>query len=97
MVKNTASQQNIPLIDLNAAAAAFLEKLGPDERGKAIDKNGRLSGYGAYEIAKLVAQAIKDQKLDLASHLAGDLTTNADPAKFPAHLGYEYLNEDHRP
>jgi hypothetical protein len=87
------ARNDIPLIDLNSMTTAFLEKLGSEGRSKAIDTNGRLSAYGAFEMAKLVAQGIKDQKLDLATHLTGNLTTNPDPSKFPVHLGYDYLIE----
>jgi len=105
-MREIAAAQKVPLIDLNAAAMAFLQKLGPDASASAfaIYPAGTLAGhpeamaddndlnpYGAFEMAKLVAQGIKDQKLGLAAHLTGNAATNLDPAKFPANLGFDYL------
>jgi lysophospholipase L1-like esterase len=105
-MRDLAREQNVPLIDLNAKATAFLEKLGPDgskaafvqypagmfpTHPEALADNTHFNAYGAYELAKLVAQGIQEDQLDLAKHLAGDDATNTDPAKFPAHLGYDYL------
>jgi lysophospholipase L1-like esterase len=109
-MRELAKEQNVPLIDLNAKATSFFETLGPDGSTKAfvhypagtfpthpeaLADNTHLNAYGAFELAKLVAQGIKEQNLDLASHLAGDIATNPDPAKFPANLGYDYLLTDH--
>ena len=105
-VRELAAEEKVSLIDLTASATAFINQLGPDESKKAfayypastfpnqpeaMADNGHFSAYGALEMAKLVAQAIKDQKLDLTAHLTGNLATNPDPAKFPAHLGYDFL------
>jgi lysophospholipase L1-like esterase len=105
-MRELAAEQKVPLIDLNAAATAFFETLGPAGTTKAfvhypahtfpthpepLADNTHFNPYGAFELAKLVAQGIQEQKLDLASHLTGDVGTNPDPAKFPANLGYDYL------
>jgi lysophospholipase L1-like esterase len=87
-----ARDQKVPLIDLNAKASAFLEKLGP-ARSAAVGGNGQLSAYGAYELAALIAQGLQEQHLELAGHLASEPVTNADPSQFPANLGYEYLKK----
>jgi lysophospholipase L1-like esterase len=92
-MRDLAAEQKVPLIDLEAASLAFLQDLGPERAAKVYADNGHFSGYGAYEMAKLVAQGIRDQKLDLAGQLTGNLDTNADPAKFPAHLG----DDNHTP
>jgi lysophospholipase L1-like esterase len=108
-MRDFAQEQKVPLIDLNAKATAFLEKLGPDgstrafvhfpagmfpTHPEALADNTHFNAYGAYELAKLVARGIGEQKLDLASHLAGNITTNLDPAQFPDSLGYDYLSKD---
>jgi lysophospholipase L1-like esterase len=88
-VRELAADQNVPLIDLGTKASAFLNSLAPGVHITSSSTN--LSAYGALEMAKLVAQAIQDQKLDLAPHLAGNIVANSDPAKFPASLGYDDL------
>jgi hypothetical protein len=106
-MREFAQEQNVPLIDLNAKATEFLEKLGPRRQRKKLSCTIRptrfrtipkhwpttriFNAYGAFELAKLVAQGIQDDKLDLAAHLAGDIETNTEPQKFPADLGYDYL------
>jgi len=110
-MRELAAAQHVPLIDLNARATAFFEELGPEGTTRAfvhypantfpthpevLKDDTHFNAYGAYELAKLVAQGIEDDKLDLASHLAGDVSTNADPAKFPGNLGYAYLIPDQR-
>ena len=104
--KAVAQEQNVPVIDLATMTAGLLDAINAADRDKVFEEDPAhlpvagqpmqnrfryLSAYGAFELAKLVAQGIQEQKLDLASHLAGEVTTNPDPAKFPAHLGYEYL------
>jgi lysophospholipase L1-like esterase len=105
-MRDLAAEQKVALIDLNAKATAFFETLGPQgstaafvqypantfpTHPEALADNTHLNAYGAYELAKLVAQGIDEQKLGLAADLVPDVATNSDPAKFPANLGYEYL------
>jgi lysophospholipase L1-like esterase len=88
-MRDFATEQNVPLIDLNAKATTFLETLGRNAGTKAFADDSNLSAYGAFEMAKLVAMGIQEQKLDLAAHLTGDIATIPDPDKFPVHLGFE--------
>jgi lysophospholipase L1-like esterase len=105
-MRDLAKEQNVPLIDLNAKATDLFEKLGPDGSTKAfvhypaktfpthpeaLADNTHFNSYGAYELAKIVALGIQEDKLDLAKHLQSGIATNPDPEKFPATLGYSYL------
>ena len=107
-MRDLAAEQKVPLVDLNAKSTAFFETLGPDGTTKAfvhfpagtfpthpeaLADNTHFNAYGAYELAKLVAQGIKEQSPDLAAHLVSNIATNTDPGKFPGHLGYEYLTD----
>jgi lysophospholipase L1-like esterase len=85
--RELAAERKVALIDLNAAASGFLQQHGPE----AFSDDTHFSAYGAYEMAKLVAQSIQAQHLDLAARLAGNIASNSDPAKFPASLGYDHL------
>jgi lysophospholipase L1-like esterase len=101
-----AQQHKVALIDLHADAAAFLEKLGPDGSRRAfvhyaagtfpgqagaLADDGRFSPYGAMEMAKLVAQGLKRQGVELAGHLAAEPESMLDAGQFPGNLGYDYL------
>jgi lysophospholipase L1-like esterase len=105
-MREFAQEQKVALIDLNASAAAFLEKLGPEgstrafvqypantfpTHPEALADDTHFNAYGAFELAKLVAQGMQEQKLGLASHLVDNTATNPDPSKFPGNLGYDYL------
>ena len=83
-VRQTAREENVVLIDLNAMSAAFYEALGPERSPLAFGANGRdathHSAYGAYELAKCVVNGIRAANLDLAKYLVDDL-----PAFDPAH------------
>jgi lysophospholipase L1-like esterase len=93
-------QENAPIIDLNAMSLQFYAKLGEQDSTKAFvfypantypgqDKdlkdNTHHSGYGAYELARCVVEAIKANVPDLAKHLTSDAGTfdpsNPDPAE----------------
>jgi lysophospholipase L1-like esterase len=80
-MRQTAREENVALIDLNAMSVAFYEALGPAKSPLAFADNGRdathHSPYGAYELAKCVvegirAESLRSTHLDLAQHLSGD-------------------------
>jgi len=73
-VRQTAKEENVPLIDLNALSKPFYEALGPDasKRAFAPGANTHNDNYGRSELAKCVAQSLRDQHLDLAQHLTTD-------------------------
>ncbi|MBD1427949.1 rhamnogalacturonan acetylesterase [Sphingobacterium arenae] len=82
--KAVAKELDVPLIDLNAMTRAFYLALGVVESKKALvhypantfpnqdqplQDNTHFNTYGAYEIAKMVVQGVKDRKLPLRKHI----------------------------
>ena len=78
--------EQVALIDLEAASRTFYEALGPDRSPLAFSNGGQdathHNNYGAYELAKFVAQGIRQAPAlaPLAVFLADDFT-GYDPAK----------------
>ena len=94
-VRQTAKEQCVPLIDLNALSKTMYEALGPEAslnlfvhypahtfpgQDKALEDNTHFRPYGAYEIAKLVVKGIRDVGIPLAKHIRDDLP-QFDPEK----------------
>ncbi len=74
-VRQAAKEENVAFIDLTAMSKDLYEALGPEKSG-ALFKSGdgtHHTNYGAYELAKCIVQAIRDQKLPLAKYLIKDL------------------------
>lgn len=75
--RKVSQQDGVPLIDLTALTTKFYETLDQEGSKKAfviypelnLNDNTHFNPYGAYEIAKMVVQGIKDNKLDLAGKL----------------------------
>ena len=83
-MRQTAHEEGVPLIDLNAMSERFYEAMGPagsikafvhypvgtfpGQRGELKD-NTHFNAYGAYQLAKCVIEGIKTAKLDLARYL----------------------------
>ena len=93
--RQTATEQKVALIDLNAMSKILWEALGPEESKKAFvhypansfpgqDKeiidNTHFNNYGAYQLAKCIIEDIKKQDSELASYLLEGL-----PAYNPSH------------
>ncbi|MEQ1603279.1 MAG: rhamnogalacturonan acetylesterase [Pyrinomonadaceae bacterium] len=91
-VRQAAKEENVPLIDLTAMSKDLYEALGKDGSG-VLFKEGdgtHHNNYGSYQLAKIIVQSIRDQKLPLAKFLKGlpkydpkkpdDLKTFAIPA-----------------
>jgi lysophospholipase L1-like esterase len=80
-VRQTAAEEKVALIDLNAMSKPFYEALGPQKAHVAFAGNDTThhSDYGSYELAKCIVQGILDARLPLAAHLV-DM-----PAFHPAH------------
>jgi lysophospholipase L1-like esterase len=74
-VRQTAKEENVPLIDLTKMSIDFYEALGP-ERAKLAFSGGtdatHHSAYGAYELAKCIVEGIRASKLDLARYIGAD-------------------------
>ena len=94
-VRQTAKEEDVTLIDLNAISKILYEAWGPERSIKAFvhypantfpgqDKelkdNTHFSPYGAYELARCVVQSIKDQQLPFAKYLKKDIPA-FNPAK----------------
>jgi len=102
-MRQTASEENVPLIDLNAMSKQFYEAMGPENskkafvhypantypgQVKALADDTHFNPYGAYELAKCIVQSIRQNNPDLAKHLINGL-----PAFDPAHP--DPVNEFH--
>ena len=70
-VRQTAREEKVALIDLNAMSAPFYEALGPVEAHKAFAGNDTThhSDYGSYELAKCIVEGIRQAKLPLTRYL----------------------------
>ena len=70
-VRQTAKEENVPLIDLTAMSKDLYETLGKDGSGSLFkDGDGtHHNNYGSYLLAKCIVQSIRDQKLLLARYL----------------------------
>lgn len=88
MGREAAAASGAVLIDLNASSKVLYETLGETPSLELFKHNADGTGrdathhgpYGAYEIAKLVLQGMRDAKLPIASHIRKDLP-RFDPAK----------------
>lgn len=80
-VRQTAKEESVALIDLNAMSKPFYEALGPKEAHKAFAGNDTThhSDYGSYELAKCIVEGIKQAKLPIAKFLIDGLP-HFDPA-----------------
>ncbi|TWI85627.1 lysophospholipase L1-like esterase [Lacibacter cauensis] len=93
-VRQTAKEENVAVIDLNAMSKVLYEAWGPIKSIKAfvhfpantfpgqttkLEDNTHFSTYGAYELAKCIVKSIKDQNLPLAQFLRTDIAVY-DPA-----------------
>lgn len=70
-VRAIAAEEGVPLIDLNAMSIAFYEALGSQRTPLAFAPGDMThhNAYGAYELARAVTQAIKDDLPALSAHL----------------------------
>jgi len=71
-MKQVARERNVPLVDLNAASVALLEKLG--DQGSAYisvsaDDHTHLSAAGARVMAEIIARGLKDHGPPLAPYV----------------------------
>lgn len=102
-MRQTASEENVPLIDLNAMSKTFYEALGSENSKKAfvhypantypgqekpLADDTHVNPYGAYELAKCIAESIRKNNPDLAKYLIDGL-----PVFDPAHP--DPVNEFH--
>lgn len=82
-VRDVAAEQTVALIDLDRMSTALYEALNPERAPLAFAASGKdathHNNYGAYQLAKCIAQGIRDTGLSLADALADDFA-GFDPA-----------------
>jgi lysophospholipase L1-like esterase len=84
VVRELATEMNIPLIDLNKKTASLIQSLGPEESKKLFlnvepgeytklpegkHDDTHLNAYGATKVAELAAQSIKELNLPITKYL----------------------------
>ena len=94
-MRQTAKEENVTMIDLNAMSKTLYEAWGPEASVKAfvhypantfpgqkeaLKDNTHFNSYGAYELARCIVQGLKGSKSGLASFLKKDIPV-FDPAK----------------
>ncbi len=87
-VRQTGKEEGVAVIDLNAMSKTLYEALGPEKSVKAfvhfpantypnqpkdVKDNTHFSTYGAYQLAKCIANGIKENIPALAKYLKNDL------------------------
>ncbi len=93
-MRAVAQRQKVALIDLNAMSKTLFEAMGVEgtlhafvhypantfpDQPEALADNTHFNAYGAYELARAVVQAIRDERLRLAKYLRRPLA-RFDPA-----------------
>lgn len=70
-VRQAAKEENVALIDLNVMSKDFYEALGKEKSGAAFKEGDGThhNNYGAYELAKMIVQGIKANKIGVARYL----------------------------
>jgi lysophospholipase L1-like esterase len=94
-MRQTAKEENVALIDLNAMSKILYETWGPvrsikafvhypantfPNQPEALKDNTHFSPYGAYELARCVVSSIQQQHLPLEKFIRKDVTA-FDPSK----------------
>jgi lysophospholipase L1-like esterase len=79
-VRQTAKEENVPLIDLNVMSKSFYEALGTQNAKKAFQDTTHHNNYGSYELAKCIVEGIKANKLGIAKFLVDDVPA-FDPSR----------------
>lgn len=87
-MREFAKEANVPLIDLNARSKTLFEAMGPQGTLKAfvhypantfpgqdleLKDDTHFNAYGAFELAKIVVEEIREQKLPLVKYLKKDV------------------------
>jgi lysophospholipase L1-like esterase len=87
-MRQTAKEENVILIDLNAMSKILYEAWGPEGSARAfvhypahsfpgqdsaLKDNTHFNPYGAYELARCMVRSIKEQQLPFAKYLKKDI------------------------
>ena len=101
-----AKRENVAVIELHDMTRTFYETLGVEGsksafvhyaantfpgQTKPLADNTHFNPYGAYEIAQMVLQGIKDLNLPIASHISPDFQ-GFNPAKTDALATFHWIN-----
>ncbi|MEY4386178.1 MAG: hypothetical protein RLY20_1461 [Verrucomicrobiota bacterium] len=78
-VRDVAKEEGVALIDLHAMSKVLYRALGSD-LDRAFQDGTHHNNYGSYELAKCIAEGIRQDKLSLAKFLADDFS-GFNPAK----------------
>lgn len=82
--KAVAAELNVAFIDLHAMSKVFYQTLGPEKAPLAFANDGRdathHNNYGSYQLAKCIAEGIREKVPALGAHLIEGLP-KFDPAK----------------
>ena len=70
-VRQAAKEESVALIDLNLMSKPFYEALGPEDAHLAFAGKDHThhDNYGSYELAKCIAEGIRQNKLPIAKYL----------------------------
>jgi len=83
-IRAVAEAEGIPLIDLTALSTRLFETLGAEKARDAFAGHGadatHQSVYGAFELVRCIAKALREQKLPLAQYLKPEIPA-FDPVK----------------
>jgi lysophospholipase L1-like esterase len=86
-MRQTATEENVVLIDLNTMSKTLYEAWGPEQsikafvhypantfpgQNNALQDNTHFNPYGAYELARCIVKGIQDAKLPVARYLTKD-------------------------
>jgi lysophospholipase L1-like esterase len=89
-MRQTAMEENVPLIDLHTMSKILFEAMGTEDSKKLFvhyhagtfpgqkedyKDNSHFSNYGAYQLARCVVEGIKKNKLSIVKYLADDIRT----------------------
>jgi lysophospholipase L1-like esterase len=77
-MREVASEEHVPLVDLYKMSIAFYESAGADA-ARILADGTHSTAYGGYEFAKCIVMGIKENRLDLASFVVDDFK-DFDPA-----------------
>ncbi len=86
-VRDVAKEEGVALIDLHAMSRTLYKALGSD-LDKAFQDGTHHNNFGSYEIAKCVAEGIRQNKFPLAKFLSDDFA-GFDPAKPDAPAAFD--------
>lgn len=94
-IRQVASEQGVPLVDLHAMSKTLFEALGPSDstkafvhypagtfpgQSKSLKDETHFNNYGAYQLARCVVHGIQKAELPLASHIVESFGS-FDPAR----------------